>query len=310
MEQVSITHELIALRQMKHPFVVQLKEVFEEEHQFVIVMEFVEGENLLSFVLKKKIIPEEMAKRIFLTICLALQAIHAKGLVHRDIKMENILITGGALGSFPCKVLDFGLAHSIQKINSREIKPIKNCGTPGYIAPELIQTGTYDFSFDLFSLGIVLYIMLTASFPFAGKNQKEIIQRNVNCNISFFSPRTKSLSKEAKDLMASLIVKDPTTRLSLEKAINHPWLMGVGEEPEVPLQTSKLSTNRETDLLRTKPDPKAQNQSKFLRKKSTQKTFGKQEQEPGSPRFLMDRNIVSYNFLMAQGSSVHFPFSL
>jgi calcium/calmodulin-dependent protein kinase I len=287
---------------VKHPFVVQFKEVFEEENDFIIVMEYIEGENLLSYVLRKRALPEETAKRIFVTICFALQAIHSKGLIHRDIKMENILAIGEGTASPPCKILDFGLTHSIQKVNSSEIKAIKNCGTPGYIAPELIEIGLYDFAFDIFSLGIVLYIMVTACFPFAGKNQKEIIQKNLTCIVNLSSPKLSHLSKDLKELLACMIVKDPNERITMDKIMAHPWVSGIVDEAEGIHQTTKVSLLKGIDTNKMMIGPSSS--SKVIRKKSTQKIFENPDSEPNGPKPLSEKNLITYQFLMAQGSSV------
>lgn len=268
-------------------------------------MEYIEGDNLLMLILKNKMIPEETSKRIFLTACLGLQAIHEKGLIHRDIKMENIIILNGGLGTPPCKILDFGLAHSIKKSNMKEVRPIRNCGTPGYIAPELINSGLYGFPFDIFSLGVVLYIMLTGCFPFPGKNQNEIIEKNKMCIVNYNTKRLQCISKEAKDLMGSMIKKNPHDRLTLEKVLSHSWLSGISSEVEVPIQTTKLSimnkggaknSKEEVELGGSSPKPQA------FRKKNAQKNFVKGEEDSGL--IFKQPSCTSFHFLIGQVSSV------
>lgn len=308
---MSIVHELVALRRVKHSCVTQLIEVFEEEKELIIIMELVEGEHMLGFLLKKKQLAIDQARRMFLAICLGTRAIHEKGMVHRDIKMENILIVGSGTGNPPCKLTDFGLAHFVDKTQSEDFKTIRNCGTPGYIAPELVLSNTYSFSYDYFSLGVVLYIMLTSCFPFAGKDQSEIVRKNVKCKLDFSSPKMIEIGADARFLISNLIVRNPANRLSIDRVISHRWLEGFSilDENRTSTQVVHRSNLSSDDLGDYKKSLKfGKMNTNTIKKKSMTRLFeyktnGSSKQSEGKETF----SESNFQCLVVQGSSVQVP---
>lgn len=285
----------------------QLIEVFEEETELIIIMELVEGDHMLGFLLKKKQLPEGQIKKLFYGVCLATRAIHAKGMVHRDIKMENILIVEDGTGNPPCKLTDFGLSHFVDKIQSEEFTSIKNCGTPGYIAPELVQAGNYSYSYDIFSLGVVLYIMLTSCFPFAGKDQKEIIRRNLKCKLDYASPKLLELSCEARSLISNMIVRSPTQRLPIDRVLSHNWLQGAFLWEENPSQTQAIqASHTSADIGGNKKSMKTgKTTTTTVKRKSTTRVheglkMGISKQSEGKETI----SEMNYQCLIVQGSSV------
>ena len=207
-----------------NPFIVQLKEEFEDFENFYYVMELAAGTDLLSYTnrCEKGYLPENVAARIMRGLFEATDYIHKAGIVHRDFKPENIMVdfeNGFQLQSL--KIIDFGFATYIQ-----EIKKNRVCvGTLNYMAPESFS-GNYDQGVDIFSLGVILYFIISGTLPFYSDDQ-DIVKRNtLNCELDietddcFFDK-----SKEVIDLITKLIVRDPKDRISLQDALVHPWIL-------------------------------------------------------------------------------------
>ena len=141
--------------------------------------------------------------------------------MHRDIKPENLLLKDEM--SFDLKLADFGLSEIIGKKENL----FTRCGTPGYVAPEVLEDKKYDCKCDIFSAGVILYILLTGCSPFFGKNYQEILSRNRKGEVSYnFSEKLKlKLSEDATSFMKLLMSKDPEQRPSANQALTHPWIL-------------------------------------------------------------------------------------
>lgn len=176
-------------------------------------MEYISCGDLLSFVRKRSKLSERISKYIFRQIIDALQYIHSKNIVHRDIKLDNILID---LNN-NIKLCDFGVSKQI-KSNERVYD---QCGTPAYIAPEILKNdGFQGFSADIWSAGIVLYAMSQGKVPFFAKDVQDLYLMIVKDK---YSP-LEDVSSELEDLMSKLLIKDPSKRITIEGILNHPWL--------------------------------------------------------------------------------------
>jgi len=149
---------------------------------------------------------------------LAIQYQHKFGIVHRDLKLENIMMSDGTDNAMP-KIVDFGLA----KIIGPGATATEPFGTLGYVAPEVLLKKPYTFSCDVWSFGCCLYALLSGSLPFDHESQKETIRMTVEDKLVFDLPCWESLSKDCKDLISQLLVKDPSKRISLDQALKNPW---------------------------------------------------------------------------------------
>ncbi len=213
-----VFQEVYILKKIRHANVIRLLEVFEDPNHILIVMEYAAGGDLLKYVRAKGPLPEREARTIFRQVVYGLGHIHARGVLHRDIKLDNILLDndGGV------KICDFG----VSKIISRFDMIKEQCGTPAYIAPEVISDEGYSgFYIDHWSLGVLLYAMLCASVPFKAKNMKELLQVIRTTPVSFPVP----ISEPAAQLITSLLRIDPVERLSIPEILAHPW-MQIGSE--------------------------------------------------------------------------------
>jgi calcium-dependent protein kinase len=149
----------------------------------------------------------------------AINHCHANNIAHRDLKPENIMYVGKSDDS-EVKIIDFGLS---KKKNSKGISMDTVVGTPYYVAPEVLK-GMYGFECDMWSLGVIMYILLSGCLPFAGNNAPEVFEKVKSANYTFETKEWKDVSDEAKDLIKQLLTVDVKKRLTAAKAYQHPWL--------------------------------------------------------------------------------------
>ena len=199
----------------KCPFVVRVFETFETERHYCIVMEYICAGDLLSFIKKRTKLPEATAKFLFRQIIVALQFIHSKGIIHRDIKLDNILID---LDN-KIKLCDFGVSKFLSGG-----KVFEQCGTPAYIAPEILRNEGYDFAADVWSAGVVLYAMLSGNVPFRGKSVALLHDAILRGRFRAL----EGVSGEAADLVKRIFEVEPAKRITIGGILEHPWLSDVG----------------------------------------------------------------------------------
>ena len=228
-----ILYETGLMKRFNHPNITKILEVFHDEEYMLIIMEYINGGNLFNFVKKRRKLSEKTAKFLFRQIILGIKHIHSQNIVHRDIKLENIIID---LNN-NVKICDFGIG---KVINSADELLYDKCGTPMYMAPEIIlsnkKNGYKGFPVDIWSSGITLYIMLSGTLPFAVKNKsieelslKDMKSKKESSNLKYqivngYPKKIKKISSEAKDLLKGLLNKNPDKRLTCDEILNHPWL--------------------------------------------------------------------------------------
>ncbi|XP_012590408.1 PREDICTED: serine/threonine-protein kinase MARK2-like [Condylura cristata] len=209
---VSPEQEVRSLKMLSHPHIVQLFQVVENTDKLVLVMEYQEGGDLLGYLQQHGCLSEREVHDKFCQILLALQHCHAKGTVHRDLKPDNLLLDHQ--GKF--KLADFWLSMEF-------FDDLLNAyyGTPEYAAPEIHLHRPYNCpGVDIWSLGVVLYRMVTGSLPFLGKNACEVGERIVSGN--FHMP--DYLSTQCQELLSRMMVLDPKKRANIDTIIDHPWV--------------------------------------------------------------------------------------
>ena len=157
-------------------------------------------------------------KELTYQLVLGLKYLHNYGIVHRDLKLENIMMTDTSEQSVP-KLVDFGLAKMIGP-NEKAEEPF---GTLGYVAPEILEKKPYSFQCDMWSLGCIVYALLCSSLPFDHDSQKETIRMTCEDQVVFDSPQWKNYCRECMDLIFKLLIKKPEDRISLEGSLQHPW---------------------------------------------------------------------------------------
>ena len=193
--------------------IVKLFEIFETKDYYCLVMENVVGGNLLNTINKMNKIPENLSKIIFKQLITTLKYMHTNNIVHRDIKPDNILLDLDNT----IKLCDFGVSKIIPQghlIND-------SCGTPAFIAPEILKGIPYNpYLTDIWSSGVVLYVMITGFFPFRGINETQLHESI----LSGIYPMPKDISVELSDLLSRILNIVPENRISLDGILEHPWL--------------------------------------------------------------------------------------
>lgn len=208
---VDVRKEAILTARAEYPLIVDIFDVFEFNGHQCILMEFVEGETLLDYANSMKISCEEEAKFIFAEIAMAVNHLHnTVHIAHRDLKCENVMIN-------PCgdvKLIDFGFACEGANLMQTQ------CGSPCYMAPELIQGSRYTKEVDIWSLGIILYAITNGDLPFNSDNDAKLFDQILNQKPAF----KYNLSPELIDLISGMLRKNPLERFTIKEVLNHPWL--------------------------------------------------------------------------------------
>jgi len=226
--------------------VVHLIDSFSEtkpEHMFCMILELCNGGELFDRIVKRNFFSESDAKLLFLKLSTALKDLHSIGIVHRDIKPENLIYDTPAEDA-EIKLTDFGLsldmAHKDDDVYRSHV-----VGTCGYFAPEVL-TLHYGPACDVWSLGVVLYILLCGYPPFSGVTNADIQKKTRFGQFEFHKKYWKNISKEAKELISSMLVVRPKNRASIEQVLAHPWMTEVREADmvSIPLDSHKKFNNK------------------------------------------------------------------
>lgn len=230
-----VMQEVYILKKIRQENVVHFYETFETEKYILLVMELCGGGDLLNYVRKRRKLKEDLAKVFFKQIIQALNYIHKKNIVHRDIKLDNILLDH----SGNVKIGDFGVSKLVRPGD----KMTEQCGTPAYIAPEiLLDRGYTGYGVDIWSAGVVLYSMLYGTVPFKGNSMDELHNLIIRGKVTYKDDI--SISKEAIDLLKGLLEVSTTDRLTTDQILRHPWLSNVKEDLNIFTETEK-------DIIRT-----------------------------------------------------------
>ena len=215
-----ILKQINILKTLDHPNIIKIYEFYSTEKYVYIINELCTGGELFNKIVEVKHFTESTACYIMRQLLSAVAYCHDKGVIHRDLKPENILIENSEEKDnefFHIKIIDFGTCEILKKKKLTE-----QIGTSFYIAPEVLKTG-YNEKCDLWSCGVILYILLCGSPPFYGKSEKEIFQRILDGNINFKHKIWCKISEEAKNLVTKLLQVDPTKRLSAREALEDIW---------------------------------------------------------------------------------------
>lgn len=224
--RLSLRSEAETLHGLSHPSIVRVFDWFETETHLYLVMELLSDGDLLACILDGGCFTEPQARRLFHRLCEAVQYLHAKNIVHRDLKPENILVVGQDRSTMSLKVADFGLAW--KNMTSGDCRTF--CGTPHYLSPEVINTirdrrsgqpAGYGKTVDMWSLGVILYIMLSGVPPFEDDG---LYQQILEAKFEFDVREWLAVSPEAKELVRRLMTVNHTTRLTIQQTIDHKWL--------------------------------------------------------------------------------------
>jgi len=216
-KQENLKTETSLLQMVDHPNIVKLIDICDTRDTLFIIMELMEGGELYDEIVKRKHFTEKDASFIMYQLFLALDYLHKRGIVHRDLKLENLLIKKP--GSLEIKLADFGLS----KVYTGEALQTA-CGTPYYVAPEILQGDGYDHKIDTWAAGVLLYVLLSGRLPFSGDSDVELFRAILETELIWKKPQFDTVSVEAKDIIQKLIIKDPKKRYDASQALEHVFL--------------------------------------------------------------------------------------
>lgn len=219
-KEESLENEIQVLRRLRHPNIVQLLDVYDDKHHVYLIMELVQGGELFDRIVEKGSYTEKDGSILIKQVLAAVDYMHEEGVVHRDLKPENLL--------YYCKedeskimISDFGLS----KTEESGIMATA-CGTPGYVAPEVLAQQPYGKEVDCWSIGVIAYILLCGYPPFYDENDAELFKQILRAEYEFDSPYWDEISDSAKDFIGHLMCKDPKARYCCKKSLAHPWISG------------------------------------------------------------------------------------
>ena len=221
-----IKTEIDILKICHHKNIIHLYDIFENENFFYIIMEYCSGGDLFSYLERNKFhIPERQSCKIIYKILNALSYLHSFGIIHRDIKSENILITYNNDEEFDIRINDFNL--------SRILGPgefcNETCGTLSYVAPEILLKKKYNKLVDSWSLGVTCYLLISGSLPFDHPlNDKEIIRKTIYEQPNFRYGIWEKVSNECINFISKLLEKNPKKRMTINEALEHEWIKKFG----------------------------------------------------------------------------------
>ena len=224
-----IKTEIRILRELAHhPFVCALLQVVEDENHIYFVMEYESNGDLVKFFKTNFLFDEAELKRFLFQLLKGVEYIHKKGVIHRDLKLDNILLDS----NIEPKITDFGISSFLEELSNQ---PKETGGTPAYLAPEvLIPSGVITEKTDVWSLGVIIYVMAFGEVPFRAENEENQALYKKILDGSFEFPNSISVSEEMKQLISKMLVVDVTQRLSLAEVINDCWFL----EPNVNFDTA------------------------------------------------------------------------
>jgi len=223
----SLENEIRVLKRLKHPNIVALLEVFEDKTKVYLVMELVTGGELFDRIVEKGSYSEKDAADLIKQVLSAVAYMHSQGVVHRDLKPENLLYYSPDADS-KIMISDFGLS----KMEESGVMATA-CGTPGYVAPEVLAQKPYGKAVDVWSIGVISYILLCGYPPFYDENDANLFAQILKGEFEFDSPYWDDISEEAKDFIRSLMCVNVEHRLTCEAALDHCWITGVQSEKNI-----------------------------------------------------------------------------
>ncbi|XP_042191304.1 calcium/calmodulin-dependent protein kinase type 1D isoform X2 [Callorhinchus milii] len=220
-KESSIENEIAVLRRIKHENIVALEDIYESSNHLYLVMQLVSGGELFDRIVEKGFYTEKDASTLIRQVLDAVQYLHKMSIVHRDLKPENLLYFSPAKES-KIMISDFGLS----KMEGTGDVMSTACGTPGYVAPEVLAQKPYSKAVDCWSIGVISYILLCGYPPFYDENDSRLFEQILKAEYEFDSPYWDDISDSAKDFIKHLMEKDPNKRYTCEQALRHPWIAG------------------------------------------------------------------------------------
>lgn len=218
-DEIALKDEIEVLKDMKHKHIIRLYDVFEEPQHYFMVTEKMMGGELFDRIVQKSYYNEREARDTCDIIFSAIHYCHKKKVAHRDLKPENLLLTSENDDS-DIKIADFGFAKRVLQPKSLTTQ----CGTPGYVAAEILEGKPYDTQADMWSIGVIVYILLGGYPPFIESNQRTLFRKIRKGQYEFHEEYWGQVSDDAKDLIRNLLTVDPDKRFTSSQALSNKWI--------------------------------------------------------------------------------------
>uniref|UniRef100_A0A452QZB5 Myosin light chain kinase 3 n=1 Tax=Ursus americanus TaxID=9643 RepID=A0A452QZB5_URSAM len=237
-DREDVKNEVTIMNQLSHVNLIQLYDAFESKNSFTLVMEYVDGGELFDRITEEKYQLTELDVILFTKqICEGVHYLHQHYILHLDLKPENILCVNQT--GHQIKIIDFGLARRYKPREKLKV----NFGTPEFLAPEVVNYEFVSFPTDMWSVGVITYMLLSGLSPFLGETDAETMNFIVNCSWDFDADAFEGLSEEAKDFISRLLVKEKSCRMSATQCLKHEWLNNL------PAKASKSKVRLKSQLL-------------------------------------------------------------
>ncbi|XP_016156682.1 PREDICTED: myosin light chain kinase 3 [Ficedula albicollis] len=218
-EKEEVKNEINIMNQLNHVNLIQLYDAFEAKNNITLIMEYLDGGELFDRITDENYHLTELDAILFTKqICEGVHYLHQHYILHLDLKPENILCvnhTGNQI-----KIIDFGLARRYKPCEKLKV----NFGTPEFLAPEVVNYDFVSFPTDMWSVGVITYMLLSGLSPFLGETDAETMNYVVNCSWDFDAEAFEQLSEDAKDFISRLLVKEKSCRMSATQCLKHEWL--------------------------------------------------------------------------------------
>ena len=296
-DKTRFEQEIRIMQELRHPRVVQLYDLYKDALNYYILMEYCPNGELLSYIVGRRKVPESEAKIFFKHIMDGLLFVHSLGIAHRDLKPENILLDleGHA------KISDFGLGKYV----GRSGLTSSSCGSPCYVAPEVLTQREYNaYKCDMWSCGVILYVMVTGQIPWNRRNHQVIFEQ-IKC-AAYRIP--SFVSGECAQLIRGLMTRNVDSRLTIEQVLAHPWMKETFDSPivwkEVPI-VSLRRLDRFFDLDLSVENLKLAYRPASFGKRKT--TFEKEEKLIGAQEKPVNELSVKPSVTMYQGAGTGVP---
>ncbi|KAK2901450.1 hypothetical protein Q8A67_009565 [Cirrhinus molitorella] len=218
-EKEVVKNEIQVMNQLDHANLIQLYAAYESRNDVILVLEYVDGGELFDRIIDENYKLTELDTVMFIRqICEGLRYMHKMYILHLDLKPENILCVSRLTNKI--KIIDFGLARKYQPREKLRV----NFGTPEFLSPEVVNYDFVSFNTDMWSLGVITYMLLSGLSPFLGDDNSETLNNILSCQWNFEEDEFSEVSEEAKDFISKLLVVDKSWRIGATEALKHPWL--------------------------------------------------------------------------------------
>jgi serine/threonine protein kinase len=221
----ALQEEISILMSMKHEHIIRCEEFFDEKQHLYIVTELVAGGELFDRIVRKTFYSEKVARDLIRVFLRTMAYVHDQGVVHRDLKPENLLLVADDDDS-DIKIADFGLAKRVSDLVPDE----PPCGTPAYVAPEILRNQPYGVEVDIWSIGVICYILLAGYPPFYDEDMKKLFRKIKDGRYHFHTEHWSDKSAESMDIIKRMLCVNTEERWTAKQLLAHPWIQTGDEE--------------------------------------------------------------------------------